>query len=44
VGWQQYVYILVLYNARVGFIGVPTMYLIMGLHSAVDTTDLTDEV
>jgi hypothetical protein len=41
VGWQH-VYILVLYNARVGFIGVPTLYLIMGLHSAVDTTDLMD--
>jgi hypothetical protein len=44
VGWQQYVYILVLYSARVGFIGVPTLYLIVGLHSAVDTTDLTDGV
>jgi hypothetical protein len=41
VGLQQCVYILILYNARVGFIGVPTLYLIMVLHSAVDTTDLT---
>ncbi len=37
-------YIPVLYNAGVGFTGVPTSYLIMGLHSAMDTTNLMDGV
>jgi hypothetical protein len=36
------VYIPVLYNAGVGFTVVPTPYLIMGLHSAMDTTNLMD--
>ncbi len=37
-------YIPVLYNAGVGFTGVLTPYLIMGLHSAMDTTNLIDGV
>ncbi|KAH8958443.1 hypothetical protein BDL97_06G024400 [Sphagnum fallax] len=41
IKWQH-VYIPVLYNAGVGFTVVPTPYLIMGLHSAMDTTNLMD--
>lgn len=36
----QHVYIPVLFYAGVDYIDAPTPYL-MGLHSAVDTTDLT---